>query len=173
MKCVLLEKAGPNHSADFQDQLLILRHQIGPDQLNDLHQIVFLLQQLDHFCAHFKKVASKLLVIPFRHIVDVFAVARQPVDCRIMPGVRQLPVQPPEAAYKALCILCNRFGKIASLRRYGADNGNASLCVIVADDSSRPAVKFRKTRRQICWEPFLSRHFFQAPGDLTQRLRPS
>ena len=146
MKCVLLEKAGPNHSADFQDQLLILRHQIGPDQLYDLHKIVFLLQKLNHFCAHFQKVASELLVVPFRHVVDVFAVARQPVDRRIMPGVRQFPVQPPEAAYKALCILCDRFGKIASLRRYGADNRNTAFCVVIADDSSRPAVKFRKTR---------------------------
>ena len=127
MECVLLQKAQTDNSGNFQSQLLIIRQNVAADQLYDLHQTAFLVQDRYHLISVINKIRAYIICIPARQIGQVFAVAGQPVDRREMTGICQVFIQPPEAADETFRILGNGFRKIAALRRYRTDDRNTSF----------------------------------------------
>ena len=60
----------------------------------------------------FEKVFTDIVVIPLGKIIDIFAVACVPVDCRIMSCVGKGFIESPEAASETLCVLSDRLGKV-------------------------------------------------------------
>ena len=110
---------------------------------------------------------------PWRQILNVFAVAGQPVDCRIMPRIGKLLIKGQKRACKPLGVLRDRLGKVAALRGHRPDNGNRTGCSIQVAGNTGTFIKSRNTRGQIGWKPFLSRHFFQTSGNFTQSFSPS
>ena len=108
MEGVLLEEAQTDYSGNFQSQLLVIRENITSDQLNDLHEGAFLVQDSHELISVCYKFGRDMFSVPGGQIFQIFAVAGEPVDSREMAGISQCLVQSPEAADESLGILGNR-----------------------------------------------------------------
>lgn len=123
MESVLLKETETDNLGDLEDELLVIRENIGSDQFYDLHQAAFLIQDRDELVTVIDKVFIHMLRVPGRKIREVFRVAGQPLDRREVSRVGEVLIKSPEAADETLGILCDRLGEIAALRGYGSDDG--------------------------------------------------
>ena len=87
MESVLLKETETDNLGDLENELLVIRENIGSDQFYDLHQAAFLIQDRDELVTVIDKVFIHMLRVPGRKIREVFRVAGQPLDRRIMSCV--------------------------------------------------------------------------------------
>ena len=130
MEGILLQEAQTNHTGDLKCQLLIIRKHIATDQFYDLHEAAFLVQDSHELISVIHKPFVHVGLVPGCQVVQILTVAGQPLDCREMTGICQGFIQSPEAADETFGVLRNGLGEIASLRRYGSDDGNTSFCSV-------------------------------------------
>ena len=116
---------------------------------------------------------ARVLLPPGRDVVQVFAVAVQPGDGRVVPGVGQLAVQAPETADEALGVLGHRLGEIAAGRADRPDDGHRALGAGQGVHVAGPLVELRDAGGQVGGETFFRGHLLHAPGQLAQGLRPA
>ena len=90
-----------------------------------------------------------------------------------MTGVSQRFIQSPEAADETFGVHGNRLGEVTTLRRYGSDDGYASLCAAKGLHHAGTLIESGQTGCQVCRETFLGRHFLQTAGQLTECLCPT
>ena len=170
---VLLQQTDTDDSRGLDDELLVIGKHIGADQLDDLHQGVFLLKQRAGTVAVFDKLLSEVLLEPRVEVVEVLAVAVNPVDRGIVSCIGERLIERPEYAGEALGVLGDRLGKVRALRRYRADQADAALAAAEHLGTSAALIELRKTGRQIRGEALLRRHFLESSRDLSERLRPT
>ena len=173
MEGVLLQEAEADDPGDLERQLLVVRKDVVSDQLDDLHQAAFLVQDGHQLIPVVDEIRPHIVRVPACQVRQVFAVAAHPVDGGEVSGIGQVLVQSPEAAHKTLGVLGDGLGKIASLGGYGADNGDASLVSVQGLHHARALVKSGQAAGQVGREAFLGGHFLQTAGQLAQRLRPA
>ena len=78
----------------------------------------------------FQKVPSDLGVVIIAQVIQIFAVTGHPVDSGVVSGISQGFVQCPETTDETFCVLSNRLRKVRALRRYCADDGDRTFCVV-------------------------------------------
>ena len=116
VKSVLLQEAQTDDSGDLQRQLLIIRKNIASDQLDDLHKRAFLVEDSHDLVSVINEFRGNMLSVPGSQVLQIFAVAGQPLDGREVTGIGKSLVQSPETADKTFGILCDRLGEITTLR---------------------------------------------------------
>ena len=125
MESVLLEEADTDNSCNLNDKLLIVGKNIRTDELYDFHKACFLGKKRCDFISASYEVRTDILIVPRCKVVEVFAVAVVPVDCRIVTCISEGFVKCPEAAGETLCVLSNRLGEVRTLRRNRTDSRHA------------------------------------------------
>src|SRR5699024_6210849 len=127
VESVLLQEAQADDAGDFQRQFLIIGQYVASDQLDDFHQGTFLIEEGHDLVSKIHKIFIDVVFVPGRQVVQILAVAGQPVDGREVSGVCQRLVQSPETADIPFGVHGNRFREVAALGRYGADDGDGSF----------------------------------------------
>ena len=87
MESVLLKETETDNLGDLENELLVIRENIGSDQFYDLHQAAFLIQDRDELVTVIDKVFIHMLRVPGRKIREVFRVTGQPLDRREVTGI--------------------------------------------------------------------------------------
>ena len=108
MESVLLKETETDNLGDLENELLVIRENIGSDQFYDLHQAAFLIQDRDELVTVIDKVFIHMLRVPGRKIREVFRVAGQPLDRREVSRVGEVLIKSPEAADETFGVLCDR-----------------------------------------------------------------
>ena len=127
MERILLKESQADHTGNLKGQLLIIGKYIAADQLDDLHQAALLVKDCHDLVSVIHKALVHILLIPGSQVCQVLTVAGQPLDRREMSRIGERFVQAPEAAHETLGILGDRFGEVAALGRYGANDRHASF----------------------------------------------
>ena len=90
-----------------------------------------------------------------------------------MARVREVLVEPPEAADESLRVARDRLGEVAAGRRDRADDADAAVLSADRDYAARALVEFGEAARKVCREAFFSGDFLEASGELAQSLCPA
>ena len=110
---------------------------------------------------------------PFVQLRRIFAVRVGPRNRGVVARVREVLIEPPEAAYESLGVARHRLREVSAGRRDGAYYADASVLAAYRDDVAGAFVEFGEAARQVGGEALFRRNFFEAPGELAQRLRPA
>ena len=172
MESVLLQEAYPDDAGDLDHQLLVVGKHVCADQLNNFHQLAFLVKDRIDPGAVLDEILAQIFFKPGIQVGKILAVAGHPVDGGVMPSVSQRLIQSPEAPGKPFGILGYRLGKIAALGGYGADNRYGAFLAAKSLDAAGPLVEIRQAGGEISRKALLRRHFLQTAGDFPESLRP-
>ena len=144
---------------------------VGADELGDALEGDLFLERLHEQVAVTLPVAV-LLAPPVGHLDQILAVAVRPADGRIVPRVRQVAVQRPEAPDEAARVLRHRLREVAAGRRDRPNHRDRARAPVQRLHTARALVEARQTRRQIRREALVRRHLLQTARQLAQGLRP-
>ena len=173
MESVLLQEADADNTSDLDGQFLVVGQHVRADQLDDLHQVIFLQQQVGDALTAGHKVMADVIVVPAAQIAQVFTVRIVPVDGRIVAGVSQGLIQCPEAAGETLGVLGDRLGEIVALGADSADDGDGTFGTVQRLDITGTLVELCQTAGQVGGVAFIGGHLLQTAADLTQSLGPA
>ena len=87
VKSVLLQEAQTDNPGDLQRQLLVIRKNIASDQLDDLHKRAFLVEDSHDLVSVINEFRGNMLSVPGSQVLQIFAVAGQPLDRREVTGI--------------------------------------------------------------------------------------
>src|SRR5574344_921950 len=105
----------------FHSHSVLIGKRVHTDESDDFVEIRFLLQDTHYKRSQIHIIGRDVVLKPFAKPVGVKRIAYKPVDSGKVPLVCKRGGKPPEYFDYAQRRLRNRFGKIASRRRYGAD----------------------------------------------------
>ena len=88
------------------------------------------------------------LDVPAGEQVGVARERAVPADGRIVPRVREIAVEGPEATHEALGVRGDRLGEVAARRRHRRDHGHRTLAAAERLDAPGPLVERGERRRQ-------------------------
>ncbi len=71
---ILLQKSLAENLGRFDHQLLIVRKDVGTDELDNLHQLGFLMQKPHDTPAQIVEIFSEILLIPGDHVVVILGI---------------------------------------------------------------------------------------------------
>ena len=91
----------------------------------------------------------------------------------VVARVREVLVEPPEAADESLRVARDWLGEVAARRRDRADDADAAVFSAYRDYAARALVEFREAARKVGREAFFGRDFLKASGELAQSLGPA
>src|SRR5208337_3606798 len=121
----LLEEAVLDHLRGDEHQALILGQGVGPYQPDDLLEALLALHKVEGAGAEAPPFGV-LAVPPLAQLLGVLGVRVDPRDGRIVPRVREVAVQGPEAAREALRMLGDRLREVAAGRGDRAYDGDGA-----------------------------------------------
>merc|ERR1719446_298266 len=131
-EAVLLQEIFTDNLCNVKSALLILREGVLADQLHDLLQVIFLLENLLHFLLKEAILGVKLLKERLQD-ADVLGEGDVPVDRREMLTLCKLLVQAPEDLHNAQSCRGHWVCEVTSWRRHSTNNGDRSFSLGIAN----------------------------------------
>ena len=114
-----------------------------------------------------------MLFPPGGDVVQVFRVAVQPGDGRVVPRVGQLPIQAPETADEAPGMLGHGLRKVTARGAHGPDDGNRAFPAAQGLHVSRPLVEVGDPGGQVGGKSLFRGHLLHAARKLPKGFRPA
>jgi hypothetical protein len=171
---VLLQKVLLQEFGDLERDLVGLGERRFTDQLHDLGQVLFFLEDLLDFGTQ-RDELWEVLVVEVVQRARVLRVRDQPVDGGEVLALGQLLVQPPEHLHDTQSGGGDGIGEVTTGGRDGAHDGHRPLSVGVAQalDPAGALVEGGQPGPQVGGVARIGRHLRQTPRDFSQGLGPT
>merc|ERR1712099_57517 len=167
-EAILLQEVFADDLGDLESALLILGERILTDELYDLLQIIFLLQDFLHLLLQHAVFSIVLFEVRLQD-ADVLGEGDVPIDGREVLALCELLVQTPENLHDAQCGGSHWVCEISSWGRDSTDDCDGPLSRRIAQALYFPTslIEGSQACSQIRWVTSVCRHFGQSPRDLS------
>ena len=162
MERILLKVGLPQIAGDLQGELLILRQGVLADELNDLLELVFLVEDVDRPLSDLRPVLGDVLLEPWIELISIQRVGFVPVDRREMPAFGEIRVERPERFDNSQCVLGDRLGEVTARRRHGTDHGDRAGRSVGVLEEAGSLVELAEPRREVGRVALLAGHLFES-----------